>query len=81
MNRLRLQNSTTKFRLLLAVMLLLMVISCYLYYQNGNYEVQNRALIIKNDSLSGANIELSRSIQMRADERKDSLVTFRQPGE
>lgn len=46
--------------------ILLFLLNCYLYRQNNIYKVQNRELILQNDSLIAVTIELKRGMPIQS---------------
>jgi hypothetical protein len=59
------------YRFLLAFIIILVVVSSFLFKQTVDYKVQNRELILQNDSLRGVVIELTRLI----DTTKTAAIT------
>jgi hypothetical protein len=51
-----------RFPVLITGLVLLFLLNCYLFRQNRFYKVENRGLILKNDSLIAVTIELKRQI-------------------
>lgn len=50
------------FPVLIAGLILLLLLNCYLFRQNHIYKSANRQLILQNDSLMSVTIELKRQI-------------------
>lgn len=52
------------FYFLLAGSVLLLVLNCYLFTKNRTFKIENRELILRNDSLLSVTIELRRQLTL-----------------
>jgi len=51
---------------LIGIVLLLGTVPGCLYSENKKYEIQNRNLILQNDSIQSVNIELNNSLKLKS---------------
>jgi len=56
----------TTLLFLFSVVLILLFTAAFLYIQNRSYSKENRELLLRNDSIAAANIELKDSINKAA---------------
>jgi hypothetical protein len=59
-------KARTTLLFLCSVVLILLFTAAFLYIQNRSYSKENRELLLRNDSIAAANIELKDSISKAA---------------
>jgi hypothetical protein len=59
-------KARTTLLFLFSVVLILLFTAAFLYIQNRSYSKENRELLLRNDSIAAANIELKDSISKAA---------------